>query len=50
MGSGKPAGQGRSKSEVARIWIGLFSLFTALGVLEFSYRYLDDLARARSNT
>jgi len=33
-----------------RTWIGLFSLFTALGVLEFSYRYLDDLARARSGT
>ena len=31
-------------------WGALFLLFTALGVLKFSYFYLDDLARNRPGT
>ena len=31
-------------------WTALFLLFTALGLLKFSYLYLDDLARARPGT
>jgi two-component system LytT family sensor kinase len=31
-------------------WTGFFLLFTALGLLAFGYRYLDDLARQHSGT
>src|SRR5690348_1396032 len=31
-------------------WTALFLLFTALGLLKFSYFYLDDLARGRTGT
>src|SRR5882762_8256026 len=34
----------------ARVWSVLFLVFTFLGFLSFSYRYLDDLSRQHAGT
>ncbi len=40
----------RAKRSTLQVWLAGFAIFTVIGLLEFGYRFLDDLARNRSHT
>ena len=51
MGAGSRAGNERYALMSRRTaWLLVFLIFSALGFLNFAYRYLDDLARGHSHT